>query len=298
MKLIFGANGQLGIAFKEFFDNLREEYIASDINEIDITNIDFLRAYIKTMTQDYNIDTIINCAAYNDVDEAEEEQELCYKINMEAAVSLAIIAQEIGADYLTYSTNFVFNGEIEGYLYNDTIGYIEEDETNPLSTYSQSKREAEILISNLIDSGKNKNKIYVIRTSWLFGKGKNNFVNKIINWSTTKQEIKVVDDQIASPTYSKDLVEFSWELVKRKANSGIYHFANDGVVSKYEEAKYVLEKFSWTGSLIPVKTEEFNSQIKRPKFSKLNCKKIKETLGIVIPHWKDAIDRYLREINN
>lgn len=296
MKLIFGANGQLGTAFKEMFDDLGEKYIATDVDKVDITNIDFLKAYIKTMTQDYKIDTIINCAAYNDVDKAEEEQELCYKINMEAAVNLAMLAQEIGATYLTYSTNFVFNGEIEGYLYNDNVGYKEEDETNPLSIYSQSKREAEILISNLIESEEKKTNIYLIRTSWIFGKGKNNFVNKLIEWSKSLDTIKVVDDQIASPTYSRDLVLFSWELLKKKADSGIYHFANDGAISKYEKARYILDKLSWGGYLEAVKEEEFNLSVKRPKFSKLNCKKIKETLGIEIPHWKDAIDRYLKEI--
>ncbi|MBS9776385.1 MAG: dTDP-4-dehydrorhamnose reductase [Fusobacterium sp.] len=298
MKLIFGANGQLGIAFKELFTNLGEEYIATDIGEADITNIDFLKAYINTMCQNYKIDTIINCAAYTDVDKAEEEQELCYKVNMEGAVNLATISQELGINYITYSTNFVFSGEIEDYLYNDNnVGYTELDEPNPLSAYSQSKREAEILISNLIEAQEKKSKIYLIRTSWLFGRGRLNFIKKIVDLSRTEEEIKVVDDQISSPTYTKDLAEFTNKLLEANAESGLYHFSNDGFVSKYELAKYILEKISWNGYLEAVKTEEFGKQAKRPNFSKLNCKKIKETLGATIPHWKDAVDRYLKEIS-
>ena len=115
MKLIFGANGKLGTDFKELFDSMGEKYIATDKNEVDITNGDFLRAYIKIMHQNYKIDTIINCAAYNDVDKAETEKELCYKVNAEAPANLAMIASEIGATYITYSTDFVFNGMTTNY---------------------------------------------------------------------------------------------------------------------------------------------------------------------------------------
>ena len=124
-----------------------------------------------------------------------------------------------------------------------------------------------------------------------------NFVEKIIELSKEKNELKVVDDQVSSPTYSKDLAYFSWELIKKGCESGIYHLTNDGIASKYEEAQYILEKISWKGNLIRAKSEEFNLLAERPKFSKLSCKKIKEKLGISIPTWKDAIDRYFKENN-
>ena len=130
MKLIFGANGKLGTDFKELLDSIGEKYIASDKDEIDITNGDFLRAYVQTMHQNYKIDTIINCAAYNYVDRAETEKELCYKLNAEAPATLANIAAEIGANYITYSSDFVFNGLLTSYLYGDTTGYTEEDITD------------------------------------------------------------------------------------------------------------------------------------------------------------------------
>ena len=297
MKLIFGANGKLGTDFKELLDSIGEKYIASDKDEIDITNGDFLRAYIKTMHQNYKIDTIINCAAYNDVDKAETEKELCYKVNAEAPANLAMIASEIGATYITYSTDFVFNGTTTNYLYNESTGYTEEDEAHPLSTYAKAKYEGELLISQIMENTENTSKIYIVRTSWVFGKGSMNFVEKIIELSKEKDELKVVDDQVSSPTYSKDLAYFSWELIKKGCESGIYHFTNDGIASKYEEAKYILDKISWQGNLIAVKREDLGLPAERPKFSKLSCKKIKEKLGVTIPDWKDAIDRYFKDNN-
>ena len=258
MKLIFGANGKLGTDFKELFDSMGEKYIATDKNEVDITNGDFLRAYIKTMHQNYKIDTIINCAAYNDVDKAETEKELCYKVNAEAPANLAMIASEIGATYITYSTDFVFDGMMTNYLYNESTGYTEEDEPHPLSAYAKAKYEGELLISQIMENPENTSKIYIVRTSWVFGKGSMNFVEKIIELSKEKDELKVVDDQVSSPTYSKDLAYYSWELIKKGCESGIYHLTNDGIVSKYEEAQYILEKISWKGKLIRAKSEEFN----------------------------------------
>ena len=210
MKLIFGANGKLGTDFKELLDSIGEKYIASDKDEIDITNGDFLRAYVQTMHQNYKIDTIINCAAYNYVDRAETEKELCYKLNAEAPATLANIAAEIGANYITYSSDFVFNGMLTSYLYGDTTGYTEEDEPHPLSTYAKAKYEGELLVSQVMANPEMTSKMYIVRTSWVFGKATMNFVDKIIELSKEKNELKVTDDQISSPTYSKDLAYYSW----------------------------------------------------------------------------------------
>ena len=153
------------------------------------------------------------------------------------------------------------------------------------------------MISQVIENPENTSKIYIVRTSWVFGKATMNFVDKMIELSKEKDELRVVDDQISSPTYSKDLAYYSWELLKSSCESGIYHFTNDGIASKYEEAKYILDKISWQGNLIAVKREDLGLPAERPKFSKLSCKKIKEKLGITVPDWKDAIDRYFKENN-
>ena len=190
MKLIFGANGKLGTDFKELFDSIGEKYIAIDKDELDITNGDFLRAYIKTIYQNYKIDTIINCAAYNDVDKAETEKELCYKLNAEAPANLAMIASEIGATFITYSTDFVFNGITTNYLYDESTGYTEEDEPHPLSTYAKAKHEGELLVSQVIENTENTSRIYIVRTSWLFGKGSMNFIDKIIETGVDSLKIE------------------------------------------------------------------------------------------------------------
>lgn len=297
MILILGAKGQLGTEFRELFDRLGLEYLATDKNEIDVTKKEFVNKYILDTHKFKNIDTIINCTGYEDIDKAEEEQEECFKINMEAAVNLALIAKEIGAIYLTFSSDMLFSGRMDDYLYNNSVGFSEEDEARPLSNYAQSKYEAEILITQSQEMIENLVKFYIIRTSWMFGKGSDNFIEKIIKAANTNKEIFVVDDQVSSPTYAKDLAEFSWKLLVKNANSGIYHFTNDGIVSKYDYAKYILEKISWKGNLIPIKTNEISQIAKRPQFSKLNCKKIKEVLAENIPHWTDAVDRYFRENN-
>ena len=281
MKLIFGANGQLGTDFKELFDSTGEKYMATDKNEVDITNGDFLRAYIKTMNQNYKIDTIINCAAYNDVDKAQNDNKT-FLLNEKAPQKLAEFAKKINAIFVTYSTDFVFDGKKE-------IPYIEDDVPNPLSKYAISKYEGEKAV--LTDWEKS----FVIRTSWLFGKNGENFNTQVINWSKTRDKLSIVDDQISAPTYSKDLAEFSWKLIQTE-QFGLYHITNNGIASKYEQAKYVLEKIGWKGTLETAKTEDFNLPAKRPHFSKLSSEKVEKFLGERIPDWKSGIDRYLEEM--
>ena len=138
-------------------------------------------------------------------------------------------------------------------------------------------------------------KSFVIRTSWLFGKNGENFNTQVINWSKTRDKLSIVDDQISAPTYSKDLAEFSWKLIQTE-QFGLYHITNNGIASKYEQAKYVLEKIGWKGTLETAKTEDFNLPAKRPHFSKLSSEKVERLLGERIPDWKSGIDRYLEEI--
>ena len=214
MILITGANGQLGYDFQRLFNEIKEEYIATDVNDLDITNIEKVREFVKNK----NISLIINCAAYNNVDKAEDEPELCKKLNTYAPRDLAIVANEIGADYITYSTDFVFDGKKK-------TPYTEEDIPNPLSIYGKTKLEGEKEVFRVkLDS-------FVLRTSWVFGIANNNFNKQVINWSKLKNELSIVDDQISSPTYSRDLAYYSWELIKTK-KYGLYHLSNDGEASK------------------------------------------------------------------
>lgn len=277
MILITGANGQLGYDFQRLFDRLKEKYIKTDKESLDITDINKIREFVKNK----NITLIINCAAYNDVDKAEDEIEECKKLNTSAPKNLAIIANEIGADYITYSTDFVFDGKKKS-------PYTEDDLVNPLSIYGKSKYEGEKEVFKI------KPNSFIIRTSWLFGVANNNFNMQIINWSKNKNELKIVDDQISSPTYSKDLAYYSWELIKTK-KYGLYHFSNNGEASKYDQAKYILDKIGWQGKLKKAKTKDFNLKAERSEYTKLDSSKLEKTIDKKIPFWKDGIDRFLKE---
>ena len=278
MILIIGAKGQLGYDFQRLFDKLKEEYIATDRDDLDITAIEKVREFVK----DKNITLIINCAAYNNVDKAEDEPELCKKLNTYAPRDLAIVAKEIGADYITYSTDFVFDGEKKA-------PYTEEDLPNPLSVYGKSKYEGEKEVFKV------KPDSFVVRTSWVFGIANNNFNKQVISWSKSRDELSIVDDQISSPTYSKDLAYYSWELIKTK-KYGLYHLSNDGEASKYDQGKYILDKIGWQGKLNRAKTKDFNLKAQRAEYTKLNSSKLEKVIGEKIPLWTEGIDRFLEEM--
>ena len=171
----------------------------------------------------------------------------------------------------------------------EKMPYIEEDTANPLSEYGKSKYEGEQKVLKTYD------KSFIIRTSWVFGIANNNFNKQIINWSKVKDTLNIVDDQISVPTYSKDLAEFSWKLIQT-GKYGLYHISNEGVASKYEQAKYVLEKIGWKGTLGTAKTKDFNLPAKRSEYSKLSSEKVEKLLGEKIPSWQSGIDRFLLEM--
>lgn len=289
MILITGAKGQLGYDFQRLFDELGKEYLVTDRESLDISDFQAVNMYIlnNIISKGKQLELIINCAAYNNVDKAEEERETCYKLNGYAPRDLAVLAKKYGADYITYSTDFVFDGEkkIDG----RNIPYNEEDIPNPLSTYSQAKREGELLTLASYD------RVFIVRTSWVFGIANNNFNKQVLNWASTREKLSIVDDQVSAPTYSRDLAFYSWELIKSK-KYGLYHLSNNGIASKYDQAKYLLEKTDWKGELSRGKTSDFPLPAKRTPYSKLDSSKLEKVIGMKIPTWQDAIDRYMKEI--
>lgn len=276
--LLTGSNGQLGYSFKKLFDSLKIKYIATDYQEMDITDDEAMEQFFD---KNSNFTHIINCAAYNDVDKAETDEKVKL-LNITAPYKLAEFAKKIDAVYVTYSTDFVFNGQKKE-------PYIEEDTPNPASVYGKSKYEGENKVLEIHD------KSFIIRTSWLFGVGGNNFNKQVINWSKSRDTLNIVDDQVSAPTYSLDLAEFSWKLIQTE-KYGLYHITNSGEASKYDQAKYVLEKIGWKGKLNRAKTEEFNLPAKRPEYSKLSSAKVEDLLGEKIPTWQSGIDRFLEEM--
>ena len=276
--LLTGSNGQLGHDFKKIFDKKNIEYIATDYKELDITSDENLNKFFQ---ENEGITHVINCAAYNDVDKAETDKKV-WLLNAEAPEKLAEFSKKIGAIFVTYTTDFVFDGE-------KSSPYVEDDKTNGISEYGKSKAQGEKEVLKAYDRS------FVIRTSWVFGIANNNFNKQVINWSKSRNELNIVDDQVSVPTYSMDLAEFSWKLIQTE-KFGLYHITNDGIASKYDQAKYVLEKIGWKGTLGRAKTADFNLPAKRPAYSKLDSSKVEKLLGEKIPTWQSGIDRFLEEM--
>ena len=276
--LLTGSNGQLGHDFKKIFNKKNIEYIATDYKELDITSDEDLNKFFQ---ENEGITHVINCAAYNDVDKAETDKKV-WVLNAEAPKKLAEFSKKIGAIFVTYTTDFVFDGE-------KNTPYVEDDKTNGVSEYGKSKAQGEKDVLETYDRS------FVIRTSWMFGIANNNFNKQVINWSKSRNELNIVDDQVSVPTYSMDLAKFSWKLIQT-GKFGLYHITNDGIVSKYDQAKYVLEKIGWKGKLGRAKTVDFNLPAKRPAYSKLDSSKVEKLLGEKIPTWQSGIDRFLEEM--
>jgi dTDP-4-dehydrorhamnose reductase len=284
MILITGANGQLGRDFQKIFTQKGIRYIATDYcaarncEALDITSPAAVEAFLKGKA----VATIINCAAYNDVDKAETEVEKAQLLNCRAPGSLAEIARRRELVLVTYSTDFVFDGD-------KGSPYIEEDLTHPLSVYGRSKARGELEVLATWE------RALVIRTSWVFGMGNQNFTKAVLRWSKTNRTLRIVDDQVSVPTYSRDLAEFSFELIQSR-RYGLYHISNAGQASKYDQARYVLERIGWRGSLERAKTAEFNLPAPRPRYSKLDSAKAERIIGRPMPEWTDGIDRFLAEM--
>ena len=276
--LLTGSNGQLGHDFQKLFSNSNIKYISTDYQELNIIDSNELENFFKN-NNDFT--HIINCVGYNDVDEAQNGDKT-FLLNEKAPQKIAEFAKKMNAIFVTYSTDFVFDGR-------KNIPYIEEDIPNPLSKYGISKHEGEKMV---LDTWR---KSFVIRTSWLFGIGGNNFNKQVLNWSKMRDKLNIVDDQVSAPTYSMDLAEFSWKLIQTE-KFGLYHITNDGIASKYDQAKYVLEKIGWKGTLGRAKTADFNLPAKRPAYSKLDYSKVEKLLGEKIPTWQSRIDRFLEEM--
>lgn len=262
MVWVIGKNGMLAQDILAAFDKNSIEYIAT-ASDIDITNIDILNNFSK----DKNIKTIINCSAYTKVDLAEDEKDICYKVNGEGVKNITEIASNIKADLIHFSTDYVFDGE-------NKKPYTEEDKTNPINIYGKSKLEGE-------NYALSYNKSMVIRVSWLYGINGNNFVKTMIKLMNSKENIKVVNDQFGSPTFTQDVSEAILNLIN-KSNYGLYHYTNEGNISWYDFANSIY-KIGKEYNVInndckinPCSTEEYPTKAKRPKYSVLSIEKIKK----------------------
>lgn len=273
--LITGANGMLAKAVRNELKN--EELILTDVAELDITNINAVRKFIKENKPQY----IINCAAYTAVDKAEEQLEIARKVNADGPKNLAIVANEQDVTLIHISTDYVFGGEKS--VEED---YLEEEEKHPDTVYGITKLEGEQYITN------NCSKYYIFRTAWLYGDG-NNFVRTMLKLGQEKDELNVVSDQHGSPTYAVDLASIIHQAIEKDIPYGIYHTTNMGYTTWYEFTKKIFEIAGINCKVNPVTSEEFVRPAKRPKNSKLSKEKLLKA-GIEVPTYEDALNRYLK----
>lgn len=274
--LITGANGQLGYELQQLLSkNVNYELFFTDIDSLDITDPDAVNDFFKNI----NLDFIINAAAYTAVDKAEIEKDIAEKVNVTAVKNLALCAKNYNAKMIHISTDYVYDG-------NKSSPYVESDSTNPLGYYGYSKLLGEREMLNIAPKG------VIIRTSWLYSTHGNNFVKTIINKALNdNQNLKVVYDQIGTPTYARDLANCINLLIKNFDfnQTEIFHFSNEGVASWYDFAYAILKIIKVDKKIIPIETHQIQQLAERPKYSVMSKNKIKSTLNVTIPHWCDSL---------
>ena len=277
--LITGSNGQLGNEIRVLSKKYPDfNFFFTDVEELDITD----KAAIERFVSENKISHIINCAAYTAVDKAEEEKDLASKINVEAVKNLALVSKAHNALLIHISTDYVFDGK-------NYKPYLESDPIAPQSHYAFTKAEAERAIREI--SGR----AIIIRTSWLYSSFGKNFVKTMIKLGNERDELKVVRDQIGTPTYALDLAEVSLKFIAdhQATEVEIYNFSNEGVCSWYDFAKEIMEIKNIDCKIIPIESKDYPTPAVRPFYSVFNKTKITQTLPIEIPHWKDSLKQCL-----
>ncbi|OQX82261.1 MAG: dTDP-4-dehydrorhamnose reductase [Bacteroidetes bacterium 4484_276] len=281
--LVTGSNGQLGNCFRELETNYPQyNFIFTDIGELDITKEDDVRKFITHK----KIQCIVNAAAYTAVDKAEEEPEKANLINGEAPAILARSIKDVNGLLVHISTDYIFNGRAHQPIN-------EGEMPAPVSAYAHSKWLGEKLI--LAENCKS----VILRTSWLYSEHGHNFVKSMMRFGKERDELKVVFDQVGTPTYAADLAKTILDLLPNWVNlehSDIYHFSNEGVASWYDFAIAIHEFAGITCNVFPIETKDYPLPAKRPFYSLMNKEKIKKQFGIDIPHWRNSLKLCVRNI--
>lgn len=276
--LVTGANGQLGMCLR---DRAQGDFLFTDVVDIegietthlDITDLDAIRSIVKSE----NVEAIINCAAYTNVDAAEDNYDLAELLNAKAVENLAIAMKEVGGFLIHISTDYVFGKE----PYNTPCK--EDQKGTPTGIYGLTKLHGEEAI---LRTGV---RYVILRTAWLYSEYGKNFVKTMLHLTATKPQLKVVFDQTGTPTYAGDLADAILAILQSPVE-GVYHYSNEGVCSWYDFTKMIAEYSGQTQcDIIPCHSEEFPSKVKRPAYSVLDKTKVKETFGIRIPYWTDSL---------
>ena len=281
--LVTGANGQLGCEMRRLGAVSPNNYIFTDVAELDITNA----AAVMYVSKHYSIDAIVNCAAYTNVDKAESDEATAELINATAVANLAAAMKEVGGTLFHVSTDYVFGSE-------GNTPRTEDMPLNPLGVYGRTKLHGEQAV---IESGC---KALIFRTAWLYSEFGNNFLKTMLRLTAEKEQLNVVFDQVGTPTYAGDLALAIFSIIEAgvyEGNEGIYHFSNEGVCSWYDFAVEIAAAAGHTSCRInPCHSSEFPSPVTRPPYSVLDKTKIKNTFDIDIPHWRESMEYCIKRI--
>ena len=281
--LVTGANGQLGNEMRIVSKGSSDNYIFTDVDELDITNRDAIRKCVA----ENDVKVIVNCAAYTNVDKAEDDEATAELLNAQAVEYMAKVCKENDATLIHISTDYVFGGN------NGNTPRGEAEAVNPTGAYGRSKLHGEEAIRK---SGCSH---IIIRTAWLYSEFGNNFVKTMRRLTAEKDKLNVVFDQIGTPTYAMDLAKVIFKIIEEKLFKdieGVYHFSNEGVISWYDFAKEICELSGNECDIQPCHSDEFPSKVKRPNYSVLDKTKIKNKLNITIPYWKDSLKKCIANL--
>ena len=277
--LVTGVKGQLGYDVVNELKKNNLEAVGVDIEEMDITD----KAAVYKVITESNVDAVIHCAAYTAVDAAEDNIELCRKVNADGTRNIAEVCKKLDIKMMYISTDYVFDGEGER-------PWQPDDERHPLNAYGVSKYEGEVAIQENID------KYFIVRIAWVFGVNGKNFIKTMLNLGKTHDTLTVVSDQIGSPTYTYDLAVLLVQMIQSD-KYGIYHATNEGLCSWYEFAQEIFKQAGMTNvKVLPVSSEEYPAKAKRPQIRRMSKDKLEEQGFERLPAWQDALGRYLKEI--
>lgn len=276
---VTGVRGQLGYDVVNELEKRGLEAIGADIQEMDITDADSVNRVIVEAAPD----AVIHCAAYTAVDAAEDNVEICRRVNAQGTQNIANMCKKLDIPMIYISTDYVFDGQGER-------PWQPDDERAPLNVYGQTKYEGELAVQNTLD------KYFIVRIAWVFGLNGKNFVKTMLNLGKTRDHLTVVNDQFGSPTYTYDLARLLVDMIQTD-KYGIYHATNEGICTWYEFACEIFRQAGISVDVAPVTADQYPAKAKRPSNSRMSKDKLEENGFERLPSWQDALGRYLKEIS-
>lgn len=276
--LVTGVKGQLGYDVVNELKKRNIEPIGVDIDEMDITD----PVSVNRVITEAGPDAVIHCAAYTAVDAAEDNIEICRKVNKDGTQNIANVCKKLDCKMVYISTDYVFDGQGER-------PWEPDDEQNPLNVYGQTKYEGELAVSENLD------KFFIVRIAWVFGVNGKNFIKTMLNLSKTRDKVSVVNDQFGSPTYTYDLARLLVDMVLTE-KYGFYHATNEGIISWYDFAVEIFKTAGINMEVLPVSSAEYPAKAKRPSNSRMSKEKLTKNGFERLPSWQDALQRYIEAL--